>query len=147
MTSEGQPVAATDAGALAALHASAFDAPWNAREIANLLEGPGAFALALADGFILVRALAGESEIITLAVRPEARRRGIARRLIDAAAVQAVEAGAEEMFLEVAEDNPAALGLYHAAGFQSVGRRRGYYAGTGGAGPVDAVVMRLTLNR
>jgi [ribosomal protein S18]-alanine N-acetyltransferase len=147
MTGEDQPVAATDANVLAALHASAFDQPWNVREIESLLEGPGAFALALADGFILVRALAGESEIITLAVRPEARRRGVARRLIDAAAVQAIGAGADEMFLEVAEDNPAALGLYHAAGFQPVGRRRGYYARTGGAGPVDALVMRLTLNR
>ena len=49
------------------------------------------------------------------------------------------------MFLEVAEDNIAALALYHRAGFAAVGRRRGYYH-RAGAAPVDAQVLRLDLN-
>ncbi|MBI1404679.1 MAG: GNAT family N-acetyltransferase [Caulobacter sp.] len=147
MTANPTPATPAEAGALAALHAAAFDAPWSATDIANLLDSPGAFALALPEGFILARALVGEAEIITLAVTPAARRQGLARRLLEAAVVQAMALGAETMFLEVAEDNAPALALYARSGFAQVGRRRGYYARPGGAVPVDALVMRLTLNR
>lgn len=132
-----------DAAALAGLHATAFDHPWAASEIADLAAQPGAFALlAEARGFILCRAIAGEAEILTLAVDPAARRLGVARALVEAAAGVAAQAGAETLFLEVADDNAAALGLYAGTGFERVGRRRNYYAS--GA---DAVVMRRTLNR
>ncbi|MBX3481737.1 MAG: GNAT family N-acetyltransferase [Caulobacter sp.] len=136
-----------DPSALADLHAQAFDPGWSAAEIAGLLDTPGAFALAEDQGFILARALVGEAEIITLAVVPAARRQGLASRLLEAAIVQSLALGAETLFLEVAEDNAPALALYQKAGFSQVGRRRGYYARTGGAAPVDALVMRLTLNR
>jgi ribosomal-protein-alanine N-acetyltransferase len=96
-------------------------------------------------GMILCRALAGEAEILTLAVDPAARRRGVARALVEAAAALAREAGAMEMFLEVATDNPAALGLYAGTGFATVGQRRGYYSRPAGE-RVDAVVMRRDLN-
>ena len=96
-------------------------------------------------GFILCRSIAGEAEILTLAVDPARRRRGAGRALVEAAAGMAATLGAEEMFLEVAVDNPAALALYEAAGFARVGRRPGYYARTDGA-DVDAVVMRRELN-
>lgn len=132
-----------DADALAALHAAAFEHPWAASEIAALAAQPGAFALLVEGlGFILCRVAAGEAEILTLAVDPAARRQGLGRALVEAAAGIAAQAGAETLFLEVADDNAAALGLYTGAGFSGVGRRRGYYAS--GA---DAVVMRLALNR
>jgi ribosomal-protein-alanine N-acetyltransferase len=141
------PASASDAPTLAALHAAAFEAPWSAADISGLLAGPGAYALTLPDGFILARALAGEAEVITLAVRPAARRHGLASALLQAATVQALAAGAETLFLEVAEDNAPAIALYGRSGFSLVGRRRGYYARPGGAGPVDALIMRLSLNR
>jgi len=138
-----RPASPDDALALAALHATAFDHAWGAAEIAELTDQPGAFALlAEGEGFILCRAIAGEAEILTLAVDPAARRRGVGRALVEAAAGLARLASAETLFLEVAEDNDAALALYAGAGFEGVGRRRGYYAS--GA---DAVVMRLALNR
>ncbi|WGM37377.1 GNAT family N-acetyltransferase [Caulobacter sp. NIBR1757] len=131
---------------LAAVHAQAFDHGWSAAEIASLLETPGTFVVAEPEGFILARALAGEAEIITLAVAPAARRRGMARRLVEAAAVRAMALQAEALFLEVADDNVAALGLYRGLGFEVVGRRRGYYARGNGEPAVDALVMRLALN-
>lgn len=134
-----------DPQSLAALHAQAFDSPWSVAEFASLLDTPGTFAVAEAQGFILVRAIAGEAEILTLAVAPAARRQGLARRLVEQAAVRALALGAEAIFLEVADDNPAAIGLYEGFGFETVGRRRGYYARTGAA-PADALVMRLALN-
>jgi len=139
-----------EAQALAQIHAAAFDHAWSAAEIAQLLDGPGGFALLVENeaplAFILCRAIAGEAEILTLAVDPAARRRGLARALVEAAAGAAHMAGADVMFLEVAHDNLPALGLYEATGFERAGLRRGYYD-RGAAGTADAVVMRLDLGR
>ncbi|NBU26711.1 MAG: GNAT family N-acetyltransferase, partial [Caulobacteraceae bacterium] len=124
--------------------------PWSAAEIAALLDSPGTLALQMSEdrkGFVMVRALAGEAEILTLAVAPEGRRQGQARALMQAAIVQALARQAETLFLEVAADNAAALGLYEGLGFEMAGRRKGYYD-RGAASPrIDALVMRLCLNR
>jgi ribosomal-protein-alanine N-acetyltransferase len=143
--------ATTDANALAIVHAAAFDSPWTAADFATLIASPGVFALAGSDGggpqgFILVRAVAGEAEILTLAVDPAFRRRGLARALVEAATGLTLGLDAESLFLEVAEDNPAAIALYGGAGFAKVGRRRGYYARPAGV-RIDALVMRRDLNR
>ena len=136
----------SDPTALAALHASAFPAPWSAAVFADLLVQPGVFAVVEADGFILMRAVLDEAEILTLAVRPSSRRGGLGRRLVDAAVVRAAALGAERMFLEVAEDNVAARALYARAGFIEAGRRRGYYARADGSRE-DALVLTLNFSR
>lgn len=133
-----------DPAELAQLHAEAFDAPWPESAFADLLAQPGVVALSEPDGFILIRTVADEAEILTLAVRPLARRRGLARRMVESAAVLANREGASHLFLEVAEDNFAARALYAATGFQAVGGRAGYYARAGGA-RVDALVLSRPL--
>lgn len=147
MTSEGR---IPDPAGLAALHAEAFAAPWSARAFADLLGQAGVFALAEADGFILIRVVADEAEILTLAVRPAARRQGVGARLLGRAAVEAARRGAVQLFLEVAEDNVAARALYAAAGFGEVGRRRGYYAAAGDENGdqrrIDALLLRIDLS-
>ena len=135
----------TDSDALAAIHAEAFDAPWDATSLSALLASPGVFAVEEADGFILIRVVADEAEILTLAVRPAARRRGVGARLTGRGALEAARAGARRMFLEVAETNTAAMALYGQAGFVPSGRRKGYYPSTDGR-RVDAVVMSLDLS-
>lgn len=139
-----------EAPAMAAVHGRAFAKGWSVEDIGRLTAGPGGFALIVEEddetplGFILCRAVAGEAEILTLAVEPAARRRGLGRALVDAAAGAARMAGAQALFLEVAHDNAPALALYEAAGFARAGLRRGYYdLGDGRA--ADAVVMRLDL--
>ena len=52
--------------------------------------------------------------------------------------------GAETLFLEVAVDNVAALGLYTALGFAETGRRKAYYARAGGPA-ADALILRVDL--
>ena len=140
---------ASDALALAKAHASAFEAPWPPEAFSGLLGTPGVFALAAVDGgpvgLILMRAIAGEAEVLTLAVEPSHRRRGVARALLEAGLAQAAAAGAEACFLEVAADNIAALALYRAAGFEEAGHRGGYYRRPEGEA-VDALVLRRTLN-
>lgn len=138
-----------DAEALAQVHARAFDAPWSAAEIAALMAGPGAMAWLVEGeapvGMGLVRVVAGEGEVLTLGVDPQARRRGVGDALVAAAVVAATAHGAESLFLEVAADNAAAQALYAKAGFTFAGRRAGYYRRAGGP-PVDALVLRRSLN-
>lgn len=79
-------------------------------------------------GFLLLRTVANESEILTLAVHPDHRRHGMAQRLISQALKEAQEHKSIEVFLEVAEDNAAARALYDGFGFSLAGRRPEYYA-------------------
>lgn len=131
------------AAAMAAIHASAFPASeaWSAAAIAAQLALPGtAGLLAMEGGMALLRVAGDEAEILTLAVHPQARRRGLGRGLLAAAMTLAAGAGATAMLLEAAEDNAAAAALYAGAGFVPVGRRPRYYP-TGEA----ALVLRAAL--
>lgn len=131
--------------ALAALHAEAFETSWSPEAFARLLDQPGVSLKVEPDGFILLQAAADEAEILTLAVRPFARRQGLATRLVEAAAAQAAAGGTERLFLEVAEDNEPARALYSRLGFAQVGRRTRYYARAGGL-TVDALLLARNLD-
>lgn len=128
---------------LAALHAQCFPTrprPWSADEFAALLSGRGVFLLPGPQSFLLGLAIAGEAELLTLAVAPPARRQGLARTLLTRFDRAARERGAETAFLEVACDNIPARALYRSAGWSDAGRRRDYY------GPgTDALVMTRKL--
>lgn len=119
-----------DAALLAAIHASAFPAheAWEARTMATLLTMAGAVGLlADQDGMILLRLAADEGEVLTFAVRPEARRAGLGRALLEAGMLLLAARGAGALLLEVAEENAAALALYAACGFTRAATRRDYY--------------------
>lgn len=126
-------VAATIAHAavMATVHASAFPAgeTWDRTTIATLLGQPGVFGLMdVRGGMVLARRAADEAEVLTLAVQPALRGRGIGAGLLAAAMQQAAGLGAKAMFLEVSETNAAARRLYARAGFAPAGLRRSYYA-------------------
>jgi ribosomal-protein-alanine N-acetyltransferase len=129
---------------LAALHARCFTRPrpWSAAEFGALLNAPGVFLCPTAAGFILGRATLDEAEVLTLAVAPEARRSGKGRALLAAFEMAARTRAAAVAFLEVSDDNTAALALYRGAGYVVAGRRRNYF----GAG-VDGLVLRKPLTR
>ncbi len=130
---------AADTALLAALHAVSFPDPWDAKAITALLATPGTFAFHAHDGFVLARVAAEEAEILTLAVAPAARGRGLGRALLQAAIAHAGAQGARSMFLEVGVENPSALALYAGLGFTRVGLRKAYLYGK------DALVLRLPL--
>jgi len=139
----------TDFEALSKLHGRCFDDRWSPSFLKSLLTTPGCFgvvagAKSAPDGLIVGRVAADEVEILTLAVRPERRRRGIADALVDLCAVHAATLGAAAMFLEVGMSNAPARALYAARGFLSVGERRGYYASSDGP-PEDAIILRASL--
>ncbi len=128
---------------MAAIHAAAFPPAeaWDARAITELLAMPGCFATTDAQGFLLARVAADEAEVLTLAVHPVARRRGIARGLLTHGIVSVIKLGARTMWLEVAASNGPALALYQGFGFAESGRRRAYYASG-----EDALVLRLNIS-
>ena len=93
------------------------------------------------QGFVAARLVAGELHINNVAVRPECRRWGMARSLLETAISEAARAGAHAAFLEVRAGNEAAQALYKRCGFSVAGRRAGYYVEP----PEDALVMNLSL--
>lgn len=138
-----------DVEALARLHAACFAEVWSASSLAELMSAPGAIALLAEEGhapcgFVLARVAGGEAEILTLAVSPERRRRGLGRALVCGAGEMAAERGATRLYLEVAMDNRPACGLYAKLGFEEVGRRTAYYARPGQP-PSDALVLSVDL--
>ena len=78
-------------------------------------------------GFVLVRFVADEMEILNLAVAGTARRMGVGQGLVRAALEEAEGRGTSRVFLEVRESNAPALAFYDSLGFWPIGRRRGYY--------------------
>jgi [ribosomal protein S18]-alanine N-acetyltransferase len=131
------------ARALAAIHASAFPASevWGEDAIDLQLALSGSFGLIdQRGGMLLGRVTADEAEVLTLAVAPAVRRRGIAMALLSAARAEIAVRGGKAVFLEVSVGNLAAQALYHRFGFVEVGRRQRYYADSS-----DALVLRMKI--
>jgi ribosomal-protein-alanine N-acetyltransferase len=126
----------SDIGAMADIHARSFSKPWHEDDIERLLSGKGVEAFVVRThgsgegppcGFIIIRAVADEAEIITIATNPAMRRLGIGRALMNHAIRQMHSDRVARLFLEVSEDNQTALPLYRSLGFRQVGLRSGYY--------------------
>jgi GNAT superfamily N-acetyltransferase len=93
--------------------------------ILSRVSRPRTFALLREDGAAVATALGtladGWLGLSCLAVRPEARRRGVAGRLLGALAAWAGPAGAERLWLEVEPGNETALAWYRRLGLERVG--------------------------
>jgi ribosomal-protein-alanine N-acetyltransferase len=87
-------------------------------------------------GFLVSRTLAeGETELLNLAVAPEFRRQGVARKLVESLLAESPGV----VYLEVRESNRAARKFYNHMGFQEVSSRPGYYQNP----PEAAIVMKF----
>jgi ribosomal-protein-alanine N-acetyltransferase len=140
-----------DATPLAAIHATGFERGWDALEFERLLADrlilahlarPG--GRGTPTGFAMSRVVLDEAEILTVAVAPSARRAGLATTLLLHHLGRLAAGGAKKVFLEVAEDNVAAIRLYQRQGFGEIGRRTAYYARAKGP-PATAIVMERLL--
>jgi [ribosomal protein S18]-alanine N-acetyltransferase len=126
----------------------AFGEAWTAAQCASLLPLPGVWlALARCDGavagFTMARVVAGEAELLLLAVRRDAQRRGIGKKLLHRFAQDAAARGAARLHLEVRDGNHA-VSLYQQDGYTLVGRRRNYYSGADGRA-FDALTLAKTV--
>jgi ribosomal-protein-alanine N-acetyltransferase len=149
LTVRVEPIPATAAQPLAILHTACFpDDPWDAGALARIMALTGACGwLAWEEdapvGFILVRDLGNECEILSLGVTPRWRRRGAGQALVTAAIAETRRRNLPSLVLEVATDNDPANALYTALGFVPVGHRPRYYRRPDGR--ADALILRLTL--
>lgn len=132
-----RPLLPADATLLADLHRATFPAgeAWSAASFTEMIGSSGVYGWGSADGTgtliacLIARTAADESEILTLAVAPTARRKGRATHLVRMFLGESARRGAPDVFLEVAEDNAPAHALYGVLGFLPVGRRPHYYPG------------------
>ncbi|MGQ9515507.1 MAG: ribosomal protein S18-alanine N-acetyltransferase [Thermoproteota archaeon] len=124
---------------------ASFDNPYTPEYIEMLLRfKQGIFLVAEIDGTLIgyvVATVRGRSgHIISIAVIPEQRRRGIGRRLMEEVVEELRRRGASVIRLEVKKGNPA-VDFYLSCGFKRFGIIPSYY-GDGS----DAISMELTLN-
>jgi len=142
------------------IHAGSFANPWGDGEIAAMLKKnriKGLVARARQgrtrplEGFVLYRMAGGEAEVITIATAPNSRRKGTGRVLMNEMIRQCLTERLDEIFLEVDENNIAAIALYKSLAFKTVGSRPGYYQNPGETGTdnktarSNALIMRLDL--
>jgi tRNA threonylcarbamoyladenosine biosynthesis protein TsaB len=129
------------AAAIAVLKESLEAANWSEKSYVESLGWRGAVALASefegrVTGFIIGRQIAGDGEILNLAVIPERRRQGEGRALLTAALDEFRARRTGRIFLEVRESNQAAIAFYAKHGFAETGRRAGYYQD-----PAEAAIL------
>lgn len=131
---------------LARIHAASFTTPrpWNESELTAFLSDPLCDLVEAESGFALIRTIAGESELLTIAVDPSCRGKGMGRAILFQAIAAASLRGATQMFLEVAADNEPAIALYENTGFARTGLRRAYYR-LPDCSRVDALLMARNL--
>lgn len=134
-----------NAHAIALIEKEFIECPWSENQIAESILSPGyTFFAALVGGelvgYIGVEWCLDEGNICNVAVEEKARRRGIGAMLVDAVTNEAKSRGAAKLFLEVNENNAAAIALYEKQGFSVLYRRPNYY------GSAAALVMTKQLN-
>lgn len=122
------------------VESASFVEPWSRALFADEIAQPNRRYLAAFDGDAVcgyggVMLVGEDAHVVTLAVAPGYRERGVASQLLMALIDAAGAGGAKHLTLEVRESNQAALELYRKFGFEPAGTRKGYYK------TEDAVVM------
>jgi ribosomal-protein-alanine N-acetyltransferase len=126
---------------------ASYSTPWSEdtfrglmrRRDADLLVGEVDGVIA---GYAVFWAVTDQGELGNIAVAPELRRQGIAKRLLDAVLLVAQQRTVREVFLEVRASNDTARELYRKRGFVEIDRRRNYYSEP----TEDALVMSIRLH-
>lgn len=136
-----------DAAPIAALHALSFRRGWSEDEVERLIGERNVVTHRATQGnglagFIMSRLAADEAEILTVAVARAAQGRGLARRLLDLHLRRLAGLGCRAVFLDVDENNRAAIRLYQRAGFREVARRAEYYPTSAGQAAAALVLRR-----
>lgn len=121
-----------DAGVLAAMEAEYIECPWSERVILLTLADELSVIYVLCDdenviGYGGLKMALDTAEVYNIVVDAAHRRKGYGTLILEKLFEHAIEKGASEMFLEVNENNAAALGLYTAHGFKISHLRKSYY--------------------
>lgn len=149
------PAHIDDIPALADIHGRSFAKGWKSSELTSLLQDRFVHTYILRRsnyritdrivGFVLVRAVVDESEILTIAVDPEHRKSGAGEALMLEVMRKLYADRVTKLFLEVDASNLPALSLYQKLGFEAVGERKGYYT-SGKDKAATALIMQKDLS-
>lgn len=139
-----------DAGSFAELHGLCFDRGWSVDDFQKFLADDMvlAFKAEMENrlySFVLARRVADEAELLTICTAADVRRQGFGAVLISRLIDELRSSGGRQLFLEVAEDNVAAIRLYEGLGFEMYGRRPRYYRSSDGTTFTDCLNYRLNL--
>ena len=131
---------------LAKIHRASFTtpAPWQFSDFASFIADQSCQLFTADQAFLLLRKAGPEAEILSLAVHPDNRRKGIGTALVQDAISHCESAHISDLFLEVAAGNTAAISLYESNGFAPTGRRKAYYQAPDGTRE-DALIMARSL--
>lgn len=116
---------------IAEIEEALFSAPWDEASLRSELENPlSLWLVALRGnqvaGYVGSQTVLGESDMMNLAVRPEFRRQGLGRCLVNTL-IYELEPDSHCLLLEVRQSNEGAIALYLGLGFRQVGKRPNYY--------------------
>ncbi len=139
-----------DLARLLALERRSFDRPWPAGAFEQELSLPQSEVwLAAADGlpdravgYVIFWIVGPEVNLLNVAVDPDHRRQGLARKLLHTVQDRAQDVDAEAIFLEVRRGNQGARTLYSQEGYEQVGIRKRYYSDN----REDAIVMAKSIS-
>ncbi|MDD2987622.1 MAG: ribosomal protein S18-alanine N-acetyltransferase [Zoogloea sp.] len=141
------PMETDDLEWIAAQDRELYPFPWSEQNFADsIIAGYGCWTLFEGGqrvGYAVLMMVLDEAHILNISVSKARQGLGLGRRLLDHLGAVARAAGARQMFLEVRPSNTPALAMYGKAGFETIGRRKGYYPAVNGR--EDALVMRLPL--
>ena len=134
---------AADVEALTAIEQTCFSDAWSERMVRDLADSSWdeVWVLEAEDilGYINYRFIAGEGELMRIAVLPEYRGHGYSKVLMDAMMEAAAKNQITDLTLEVRAGNESAIGLYKAYGFAEEAVRKKYYHNP----TEDALIMWL----
>jgi [ribosomal protein S18]-alanine N-acetyltransferase len=136
-----------DLDAVMEIEKRAYEFPWSMGNMRDCIKSNYYCCVYRLDsrciGYGVMSVAAGEAQILNICIDPEMQGHGLGRRLLQHLIAEAGRRSADTLFLEVRESNQAAAALYASAGFNELGRRRGYYPAKGGR--EDALVLAMTL--
>lgn len=125
-------MAIEDIEALEEIEKQCFSMPWSADSLTQELSNPMAVYRTASIGgkivgYVGMHHIIDEGYITNIAILPEYRRMGIAKRLIEHLLEYGEENGLRMITLEVRESNLPAQDLYQGFGFKKCGKRKNFY--------------------
>ena len=132
---------------IAELEKICFSTPWSESGLNEEIDNPQShFIVAVEDqkilGYIGVQEIVGEAYITNIAVFPEYRRQGVARKLLEKAIDDAKQRECIFITLEVRKSNSNAIALYDKLDFKNVGERKNFYTNP----TENAIIMTKNFN-
>lgn len=142
-----RPMNEDDLAAIQLIETRAYEFPWTVGIFRDCLRADYPSWLMYSGsrivGYFLMSIAAGEAHVLNICIAPELQGQGYGRRLLHELLKIARGRRVARVFLEVRPSNKSAIALYHAEGFNEIGRRPRYYPAKDGR--EDALVMAMEL--